>query len=44
MLDLQELQIIAQLLDNMEISITHFEKSFNEKDNILFEQSKKETL
>ena len=44
MLDEQELQIIAQLVDNIEIILGKLEKSFSDKDDKEFDKSKNEIL
>lgn len=40
--DLQELQIIAQLIDNIEVVVDKLENSYNNKDALSFESSKQE--
>lgn len=40
--DLQELQIVAQLVDNIEVVIDKLEDSYNKKDALNFENSKQE--
>ncbi len=44
MLDLTELQILAQLADNMEIAIKKMEKYYEENNAENFNMSKKEIL
>ena len=44
MIDLNELQILSQLMDNVDISVSNMGKAFNEKDSESFEKSKKEIL
>jgi len=44
MLDLQELQTLAQLIDNVEIALEKLEKSYSDKDSKDFNNSKKEIL
>ncbi|MGV8151508.1 MAG: hypothetical protein ACP5OG_00350 [Candidatus Nanoarchaeia archaeon] len=44
MLDLVELQTIAQLVDNMEILAERLEKSYDKNDAEAFNKSKKEVL
>lgn len=44
MLDLEQLQSIAQMLENMEINTQKLEKSFASKDGKTFENTKKEIL
>ena len=38
-MDLQEMQIVAQLLDNMELATNHMEKSFGKSDSINFKRA-----
>ena len=42
--DVQELQVIAQLIDNMTIITDKLEKAYNDKDSINFKQAKEEIL
>ena len=42
--DVQELQVIAQLIDNMVIITDKLEKAYDDKDSVNFEQSKEEIL
>ena len=44
MTDLQELEIIAQLVDSMEIALDSLEKSYSEKDAEKFNKLKEEIL
>jgi len=44
MLDLQQLQTIAQLIDNIDISIEKLEKAFKDNNAEIFKNSKKEIL
>ena len=44
MLDLQQLQILAQLVDNMEIVSGRLEKAYGDNDGESFKKSKKEIL
>lgn len=44
MLDLDQIQIIAQLADNMEIISSKIEKAFESNDGEEFAQSKKELI
>ena len=44
MLELDELQILAQLIDDIEISINGLEKSYNKKNSENFENYKKSIL
>jgi len=44
MLDLEQLQIIAQLIDNMELATQKLEKSFAENNGEEFTKSKQEIL
>jgi hypothetical protein len=44
MIDLQELQILAQLVDNMEIIIGKIEKAYASNNTEEFNKSKKEML
>ena len=44
MLDLEQLQILAQLVDNMEIITENIEKSFEENNGEEFTKAKKELL
>ena len=44
MLDLQELQIIAQLVDNIERTIESLEKAYSNKNGEKFRKSKDEIL
>lgn len=44
MMDLQELEIIAQLIDSMEIALNNLEKFYSEKDAEKFNKSKEEIL
>ena len=44
MVELQQLEIIAQLLDNMSSAVKEMEKSFNSNNNELFNKSKQEIL
>ena len=42
--DVQELQVIAQLIDNMVIITDKLEKAYDNKDSVNFKQSKEEIL
>jgi len=42
--DVQELQVIAQLIDNMDVIVDRLEKAYNEKDGQKFKESKEEIL
>ena len=42
--DVQELQVIAQLIDNIVIITDKLEKAYDDKDSINFKQSKEEIL
>ena len=42
--DVQELQVIAQLIDNMVIITDKLEKAYDDKDSVNFKQSKEEIL
>lgn len=44
MLDLQELEITAQLVDNIEKTIANLEKAYNNKNGVDFKESKNEIL
>lgn len=44
MLDLEQLQSVAQMLENMEISTKKLEKSFASKNNKVFAGTKKDIL
>jgi len=44
MLDLNELQFLAQIVDSMEITIEELEKSYKDKDGADFQNSKKAIL
>ena len=44
MIDLEQLQILAQLVDGMEISALKLEKNYNEKDLENFNKHKQEIL
>ena len=44
MLDLEQLQILAQLADNMEVLSEKMEKAYNDNDGEAFNKSKKELL
>ncbi len=44
MLDLQQIQILAQLIDNIDISIEKLEKAYKNNDAEEFNNSKKEIL
>jgi hypothetical protein len=44
MADLQQLEITAQLLDNLSIAVREMEKYYNENNNENFIKSKKEIL
>ncbi len=44
MLDTQELQVVAQLVDNMEIIIGNLEEAYSEKNAEKFKKSKDEIL
>ncbi len=44
MLDLQEHQVIAQLLDNMDNAISKLEKSYNSNDGESFTKAQDEVL
>lgn len=44
MIDLQQLQLIAQLLDNMEIATKNLEKAYNSNDSEIFKKAKMEIL
>jgi len=44
MLDLQELQIIAQLVDNMEIMTGNLEDAYAKKNSQKFQESRNEIL
>ena len=44
MLDLQQLQTIAQLIDNIDISIENLEEAFKDNNAEIFNKSKKEVL
>ena len=42
--DVRELQVIAQLIDNMVIITDKLEKAYDDKDSVNFKQSKEEIL
>lgn len=42
MIDLPQLQLIAQLMDNMDISVKELEKSYNENNSERFTRAKQE--
>jgi len=44
MVDLQQLEITAQLLDNLSIAVREMEKFYNENNNESFIKSKNEIL
>lgn len=44
MLELNDLQILAQLIDNMEILNNKLEKSYNDNDGETFNRTRKEIL
>ena len=44
MLEVQELTVVAQLIDNMIKTVDKLEEAFGEKDNNKFNESKKEIL
>ena len=44
MIDLEQLQILAQQVDNMEILTNKLEKTYNEKDGEDFNKYKREIL
>ena len=44
MLDLQQLQILAQLVDNMEVVSERLEKTYEDNDSENFNKSKREIL
>jgi len=44
MLDLEQLQLLAQLIDNAEVSIEKLEKSYEKNDAEEFTASKREIL
>jgi len=44
MLDLEQLQVLAQLSDNLDILLNVLEKSYNNKDSENFNRSKNEVL
>ena len=44
MIDLDQLQILAQLVDSMEIAVIEVEKTYNEKDSENFSKHKREIL
>ena len=44
MIDLPQLQLLAQLLDNMDIITKQLEKSYNDNDAEMFKKIKKEML
>jgi len=44
MLDLQELQTLAQLIDNIELALEKLEEAYLDKDGKDFNNSKKEIL
>ncbi len=44
MLDLQQIQTLAQLIDNIDVSIEKLEKSYKNNDAEEFQNSKKEIL
>jgi hypothetical protein len=44
MQDVQELQVIAQLIDNMEVVVGKLEKSYEDKNGEGFKKSKMEIL
>lgn len=44
MLDTQEIQTLAQLIDNLDILVEKFEKSYRDNDAEDFQNSKKEIL
>ena len=44
MIDLTQLQLTAQLVDNMEIAIRELEKSYNNTNSERFNLSKKEIM
>ncbi|MBD3253016.1 hypothetical protein GF386_04750 [Candidatus Pacearchaeota archaeon] len=44
MIDLNELQVLAQLVDNSDIILGKLEKAFNKKDAKGFNEAKKEIL
>lgn len=44
MLDLDELQFLAQIVDSMEMAIERLEKSYQDKEGVNFQNSKKTIL
>ena len=44
MQDLQQIQLLAQLTDNLEMSIQELEKSYKQKNAEAFKKSKQEIL
>jgi methylphosphotriester-DNA--protein-cysteine methyltransferase len=44
MIDTEQLQILAQLIDNIEVVITKVEKAYGDKNSEEFNKSKKEIL
>ena len=44
MINLEQLQILAQLIGNMELIANKIEKAYNDKDNEEFIKNKKEIL
>ncbi len=44
MLDLEQLQILAQLTDNVDVAIAKLEKAYSQKDAEVFAGSKKEII
>jgi hypothetical protein len=41
-MDLQEMQIVAQLLDNMELATNHLEKAFGKSDSTNYKRASDE--
>lgn len=44
MIDLEELQILAQLVDNIDLTIIQLEKAYERKNTEDFERAKREIL
>jgi hypothetical protein len=42
MIDLQNLKLLAQLVDNLDKATTKLEKSYNDNDSLVFNDAKKE--
>jgi hypothetical protein len=44
MLELQEIQTIAQLVDNLDLAVDKLDNSYSEKEASLFNQTKQEMI